>query len=93
MTMPMSPAGYGVSQIPGLYRKVQGASPMSAMGAAKARLGSGARFSALKSKLASRPGVHNPGALAAYIGRKRYGEKKFHELSEGGKREEGGSGY
>ncbi len=44
---------------------------------AKSKLGSGARFAALKGKLASRPGVTNPGALAAYIGRKKYGAKKM----------------
>lgn len=30
-------------------------------------------FDKLASKLASRPGVSNPRALAAYIGRKKYG--------------------
>ena len=50
---------------------------------AKAPLGQGGRFAALKDKLASRPGVTNPGALAAYIGRKKYGAKKFNSL--GGK--------
>lgn len=34
-------------------------------------------FSKLEGKLASRPGVTNPGALAAYIGRQKYGAKKF----------------
>lgn len=52
----------------------------------KAKLGSGARFAALKGKLAKRPGVTNPGALAAYIGRKKYGKKKFAKLSAGGKK-------
>jgi hypothetical protein len=47
----------------------------------KAKLGSGARFAALKGKLASRPGVTNPGALAAFIGRKKYGKQKFQKLS------------
>ena len=44
-------------------------------------LGSGERFAKLKAKLASRPGVTNPGALAASIGRKKYGEKKMAALS------------
>jgi hypothetical protein len=52
---------------------------------AKPKLGSGARFAALKSELASRPGVTNPGALAAYIGRKKYGASRFAELSRKGK--------
>lgn len=30
-------------------------------------------FDKLASKLSQRPGVTNPGALAAYIGRKKYG--------------------
>ena len=50
----------------------------------KPKLGSGARFAKLKHELAERPGVHDPGALAAYIGRKKYGKKKFQSLSEHG---------
>lgn len=45
------------------------------------KLGGGGRFAKLKSKLASE-GATNPGALAAYIGRKKYGKKKFKKLSE-----------
>ena len=56
-----------------------------ARGASKAKLGSGARFDALKSKLSTRKGVRNPGALAAYIGRKKYGAKKFASLGAKGK--------
>ena len=52
----------------------------------KAPLGQGGRFQALKNKLASRPGVTNPGALAAYIGRKKYGNKKFQSLSAKGRK-------
>lgn len=47
----------------------------------KPKLGSGKRFAALKAELAQRPGVTNPGALAAAIGRKKYGAKKFNALS------------
>ena len=47
----------------------------------KAPLGQGGRFAALKKDLAAKPGVTNPGALAAYIGRKKYGNKKFQGLS------------
>lgn len=50
----------------------------------KPRLGSGARFKALKGKLAAK-GARNPGALAAYIGRKKYGKSRFAKLSAGGK--------
>jgi len=53
---------------------------------AKARLGSGARFAALKGKLSHRAGITNPGALAAYIGRKKYGSRKFAKLSARGRK-------
>lgn len=49
-----------------------------------APLGSGQRFASLEDKL-SRRGVRNPGALAAYIGRKKYGNKKFAALGRHGK--------
>ncbi len=52
----------------------------------KPPLGSGARFAALKSKIAKEPGVKNPGAVAAAIGRKKYGNKKFAALSAKGKK-------
>jgi len=52
---------------------------------AKAKLGSGKRFAALESKLAKQPGVTNPAALAAAIGRKKYGKKKFQKLAAKGK--------
>jgi HK97 family phage prohead protease len=45
-----------------------------------AKLGSGARFAKLKGALASK-GASNPGALAAYIGRKKYGKAKFMTLA------------
>jgi len=41
-------------------------------------------FSALKSELAHKPGVTNPGALAASIGRKKYGTKKFNKAAAEG---------
>ena len=52
---------------------------------ASAPLGQGGRFAALKSKLAKKGGIRNPGALAAAIGRKKYGKKKFQSLAAGGK--------
>lgn len=52
----------------------------------KAKLGSGGRFAALKNKLASKPGVTNPGALAAYIGRKKYGKKRMAGWSAAGRK-------
>lgn len=51
----------------------------------KAKLGSGARFKALESKLAGEKGVTDPAALAASIGRKKYGKKRFAALSKKGK--------
>lgn len=53
---------------------------------AKPKLGSGARFKALKSKIAARGGVDNPGAVAAAIGRKKYGAKKMAAMSAAGRR-------
>ncbi len=52
----------------------------------KPPLGSGQRFAALKAELASRPGVTDPGALAAAIGRKKLGAKKFQGLSAKGRK-------
>lgn len=52
---------------------------------AKAKLGSGQRFSALTQQLAQKPGVTNPDALAASIGRKKYGKTRFQQLSAKGK--------
>ena len=38
-------------------------------------------FKALEGKLAGRKGVSNPGALAAYIGRQKYGNKTFNKAA------------
>lgn len=51
----------------------------------KPKLGSGKRFAALTNKLAKRPGVTDPAALAAYIGRKKFGKKRFAKLSAKGR--------
>ena len=51
----------------------------------KPPLGEGGRFEALSNKLGKRPGVTNPDALAAYIGRKKYGKAKFQSLAAKGK--------
>ena len=50
---------------------------------AKPPLGSGKRFSQLTEALAAK-GAHDPRALAAYIGRKKYGKKRFARLSHKG---------
>lgn len=60
---------------------------------AQPKLGSGERFAALKSKLSKRmeghshgnKAVHDPGALAAYIGRKKYGAAKMAKMSAAGR--------
>ena len=52
----------------------------------KAPLGSGGRFAALKGKLAARGDVTNPGAVAAYIGRKKYGKAKFQKMAAAGRK-------
>lgn len=46
-------------------------------------------FKKLKSQLARRRGkrkVRNPGGLAAYIGRKKYGKKKFQRMAAKGRK-------
>ena len=48
------------------------------------KLGTGTRFAKLEKTLASK-GAKNPGALAAFIGRKKYGAKKFAQLSAKGR--------
>ena len=50
---------------------------------AKPKLGSGGRFRQLEKNLAAK-GASDPGELAAYIGRKKYGKKKFASLSAKG---------
>ena len=52
---------------------------------AQPRLGSGKRFKALANKFANK-GINNPVALAAKIGREKYGKTKFQKLAASGKR-------
>jgi hypothetical protein len=49
------------------------------------KVGGGGRFAALKAKLAARGDVSNPGAVAAAIGRKKYGKAKFQKMAAHGK--------
>lgn len=49
-----------------------------------APLGSGERFSALQGVLAKK-GAKNPGALAAMIGRAKYGKAQFAKMGQAGK--------
>ena len=53
---------------------------------AKAKLGSGARFKALTRKIAAKGGVRNPKAVAAAIGRKKYGSRRFAKLAAAGRK-------
>ncbi len=64
-----------------------GQGPMESIQEGKPALGSGARFAALKNKIAKKGGVKNPAAVAAAVGRKKYGEKKMEKLSLKGKRD------
>jgi len=51
----------------------------------KPPLGEGGRFAALKEGLAKK-GAKSPGALAAWIGRRKYGKKRFQTMSVAGKK-------
>ena len=51
---------------------------------AKPKLGSGARFKVLKKKL-TKKGAKSPGALVAFIGRKKYGKARFQKLASKGR--------
>jgi len=51
----------------------------------KDKLGSGGRFKELSRKL-KKGGVKDPDALAAHIGRKKYGKAAFQKLSAAGRR-------
>ena len=51
-----------------------------------AKLGTGARFKTLEKKIAKRKGVSNPAAVAAEIGRKKYGKEKFQKLAAAGRK-------
>jgi hypothetical protein len=54
----------------------------------KAKLGSGKRFAAVTDSIEKREGLSSDHAkaVAAAIGREKYGKKKFEELAEKGKR-------
>lgn len=53
--------------------------------AKKSKLGSGARFKAVE-KSAAKGGAENPAAVAASIGRKKYGTKKMASMAAAGKK-------
>ncbi len=52
---------------------------------AKAPLGSGERFKALKSKL-TKQGAKNPEALTAWIGNRKHGKTKMNAMATAGKK-------
>jgi len=52
----------------------------------KAKLGSGARFKVLEKKL-KKQGARDPGALAAWIGREKWGKKRFQKLAAKGRKD------
>ena len=52
----------------------------------RGKLGTGTRFRRLRRTLGRRRGVRTPGALAAWIGRRKYGTKKMAKLSARGRR-------
>ncbi len=51
-----------------------------------APVGEGGRFAALKKKIAAKGKVSDPGAVAAAIGRKKFGKKKFQQMAAKGKK-------
>src|SRR6266581_3126073 len=73
--------GLGVSHMEAA-EKAMGMTPAAGEQASRAapKLGTGARFAKLKSSLAAK-GATDPGALAAYIGRKKFGKAKFSKIA------------
>jgi hypothetical protein len=55
------------------------------MAGSSMKVGGGGRFKKLKGQL-SKKGVRNPGALAASIGRKKFGKKKFQSMASKGRK-------
>ncbi|MDE2102499.1 MAG: hypothetical protein KGL39_34955 [Patescibacteria group bacterium] len=47
--------------------------------------GGGGAFEKLKNKLAAKPGITNPGGLAAKIGREKFGKEQMGEMSARGR--------
>lgn len=54
--------------------------------ARKPTLGTGKRFKALSEKIASHGGVKDPDAVAASIGKKKWGAKKMAKMAAKGRR-------
>ncbi len=49
--------------------------------------GGGGRFKKLVKKLKGKKGIKNPAAVAAAIGRKKYGKKRFQKMAAKGRKE------
>jgi hypothetical protein len=49
------------------------------------KIGDGTKFRKLKKQLAGKKGVKNPAALAAWVGRKKFGKQRYAELSKEGR--------
>lgn len=73
--------GLGVSHMEAAERDL-GMTPPPDQPAQRAmpKLGTGRRFAKLKASLAAK-GAHDPGALAAYIGRRKFGKAKFAKIA------------
>lgn len=57
----------------------------------KPKLGTGARFKQLMGRL-EKKGTTNAAALAAWIGRRKYGKRKFQKLAKKGRMRKSGGG-
>lgn len=51
-----------------------------------APVGQGGRFAALKQSIARKGHVRNPGAVAAAVGREKYGAARFQKMAAAGRR-------
>jgi hypothetical protein len=52
----------------------------------KGKLGTGKRFKRLERILGRRKGIKMPGALAAWIGRRKFGKRRFQKLAAAGRK-------
>ena len=50
------------------------------------KLGGGGRFAKLEKSIAAKSGVKNPAAVAAAVGRKKYGAKKMAKMAAAGRK-------
>ena len=71
------------------YAKKKWQEQVKKMGA-KGKLGAGGRFKAIEEK-AKKYGAENPEAVAAAVGRKKWGKKKFQAMAVAGRKQAGAS--